>query len=33
QVFVSAITPEQVSDMADENSRLFVVEKGKIQVQ
>lgn len=30
QVFVSAITPEQVADMIDVNSRMFRVENGKI---
>ena len=30
QVFVSAISAEHVMDMADKNSKMFVVEKGKI---
>lgn len=33
QVFVSAITPEQVNDMIDANSKMFRVEHGKIEVQ
>ncbi|KLN98120.1 DNA replication/repair protein RecF [Moellerella wisconsensis] len=33
QVFVSAITPEQVKDMIDGNSKMFSVEHGKIEVQ
>lgn len=33
QVFVSAITPEQVEDMIDGNSKMFRVEHGKITVQ
>jgi len=33
QVFVSAITPEQVKDMIDVNSKMFSVERGKIEVK
>lgn len=33
QVFVSAITSEQVNDMIDVNSKMFSVEHGKIEVQ
>ena len=33
QVFVSAITQGQVKDMLDVNSRLFSVERGKIEVK
>ena len=33
QVFVSAITAEQVNDMIDANSKMFSVEHGKIEVQ
>lgn len=33
QVFVSAITPEQVKDMIDVNSKMFSVEHGKIEVK
>ena len=33
QVFVSAITPAQVNDMIDANSKMFSVEQGKIEVQ
>lgn len=33
QVFVSAITPEQVQDMIDVNSKMFSVEHGKIEVK
>ena len=30
QVFVSAISADQVAEMCDENSKMFVVENGKI---
>ncbi|UJR52587.1 DNA replication/repair protein RecF [Dickeya zeae] len=33
QVFVSAITAEQISDMVGENGKMFRVEQGKITVQ
>ncbi|CAQ82096.1 MULTISPECIES: DNA replication/repair protein RecF [Photorhabdus] len=33
QVFVSAISPGQVTDMLDGNSRMFRVENGKIEIQ
>ncbi|EYU13561.1 DNA replication and repair protein RecF [Photorhabdus luminescens] len=33
QVFVSAINPDQITDMLDGNSKMFRVENGKIEVQ
>ncbi|MGL4979246.1 MAG: DNA replication/repair protein RecF, partial [Plesiomonas sp.] len=33
QVFVSAISPEQISDMTGEQGKMFRVEQGKISAQ